>query len=1132
MSAPNKTHQKDAPWMDDKYLPPGREKTVSNDREHSDRYRRWSPDRRNSSSSRWRSDWKYDQNRDRYQNRQHWNYHSKPYKYGERRWSTYDGAYSSHAGPHPSERAPRERADSQQPDVQSSARSTRAPRERADSQQTDVQSSASSSLTNVANNTSGSKSSIVIKKVKKTSKNKQSPCGPPAREDFTMNKFITEHLTNTLFWMPPTNEPMMHTHNALINKIIADEAIRMLSSAASSNEPTSLNEPCDDTASATPLVTGSSNETTPTPVGTDTTKPIANATVTADSALLQKSAEQVTRKLINQLTTMSKYNLKQMIDNPAGKYETALNKHAQNKLRAEVRKQLKNFNLADAVRAKDSSFGSDVMAPDEAIDADKIPAELLEQIGQALDFDFYDLSGSEPRDSTEGNADCLIVDAPNDQPVGSDKPPTSATRNEGASVAQQVQRQIIENVNNSAENLVHNAYSPSELPTGSAGVEAGTQSLAAEPTPPAKIVSFLRVSTVDELNKRIETTNEDVIAICQLPQPPLTASEPQATSGIMVIPEISSTSTEPTVSVSSISGPPRREYCPSKATTKSTALPSAQSSPDVNPTLTKSLVAKGHTQQHKSLPTKRPDKGQQRYDPSKANCGSQENNSPAGKKKAKSSKKTPKKNPNQPATVEESTGQLAPVRMPFPPKGSASMLTWENSTWPNTKPRDSPETSARNDWGNLFNDDPANQPISEGTSTVPGWDRESVVPNAATAATNGECNLRTKSPEPVPISSRSPQSGNNPALQQNGSGKRVWRCYPPSSKINEQRTKAKDSGKNSTSWNSPKRRRYQQQVPPEVPTAGNVVEESSSKEANVHPQSEIEPDNASETRTSNEQEQVNGSDIRISNVRSLVDETPPTESKKPPMDDLSIPSMEHSTNSTSASTNDHAGEQVVLNEGNQLVPEHADRLAIDNVPVNQPHQGMPEMIVPDLMSPPRPPLVMLLDQMQSIDSQTMELFKRKMEIDANIMKLNGERMEIDQEIVKLQNARDAQMNSLRFALFLPFPADGVQNNCSPLSISLNPGDDRPQDAPTGGTDVGNQVEEKDVVSSTLGSDAQQNTQQQTGCNQERTIRRITKISGNSELMRIFQRRRLLSERSSDDNPTIEDGSTPNDQPRS
>uniref|UniRef100_A0A182JDA0 Uncharacterized protein n=1 Tax=Anopheles atroparvus TaxID=41427 RepID=A0A182JDA0_ANOAO len=419
---------------------------------------------------------------------------------------------------------------------------------------------------------------------------------------------------------------------------------------------------------------------------TDTTKPIANATVTADSALLQKSAEQVTRKLINQLTTMSKYNLKQMIDNPAGKYETALNKHAQNKLRAEVRKQLKNFNLADAVRAKDSSFGSDVMAPDEAIDADKIPAELLEQIGQALDFDFYDLSGSEPRDSTEGNADCLIVDSPNDQPVGSDKPPTGATRNEGASVAQQVQRQIIENVNNSAENLVHNAYSPSE--------------------------------------------------------------------------------------------------------------------------------------------------------------------------------------------------------------------------------------------------------------------------------------------------------------------------------------------------------------------------------------------------------------------------------------------------------------QVVLNEGNQLVPEHADRLAIDNVPVNQPHQGMPEMIVPDLMSPPRPPLVMLLDQMQSIDSQTMELFKRKMEIDANIMKLNGERMEIDQEIVKLQNARDEQMNSLRFALFLPFPADGVQNNCSPLSISLNPGDDRPQDAPTGGTDVGNQVEEKDVVSSTLGSDAQQNTQQQTGCNQERTIRRITKISGNSELMRIFQRRRLLSERSSDDNPTIEDGSTPNDQPRS
>uniref|UniRef100_A0A182PCN9 Uncharacterized protein n=1 Tax=Anopheles epiroticus TaxID=199890 RepID=A0A182PCN9_9DIPT len=112
------------------------------------------------------------------------------------------------------------------------------------------------------------------------------------------------------------------------------------------------------------------------------------------------SAEQVTKRLITRLTTMSKYDLKQMIDNPAGKYETALNRHAQNKLRAEVRKQLKSIGLNEL--GSSCVAGDGTVESDEAIDANKIPPSLLAQIGQALDLDFEDLTQTDTESIEQG----------------------------------------------------------------------------------------------------------------------------------------------------------------------------------------------------------------------------------------------------------------------------------------------------------------------------------------------------------------------------------------------------------------------------------------------------------------------------------------------------------------------------------------------------------------------------------------------------------------------------------------------------------------------------------------------------------------------------------------------------------
>ena len=58
-------------------------------------------------------------------------------------------------------------------------------------------------------------------------------------------------------------------------------------------------------------------------------------------AICNKSATEVTKKLFSQLRTMDKANIKDLINNPTIKYETALKTHARIKLRAQMHKQMK-----------------------------------------------------------------------------------------------------------------------------------------------------------------------------------------------------------------------------------------------------------------------------------------------------------------------------------------------------------------------------------------------------------------------------------------------------------------------------------------------------------------------------------------------------------------------------------------------------------------------------------------------------------------------------------------------------------------------------------------------------------------------------------------------------------------------
>lgn len=102
-----------------------------------------------------------------------------------------------------------------------------------------------------------------------------------------------------------------------------------------------------------------------------------------------RSAEEVTKKLMNQLTSMDKHNLKQIINNPNSKYDAALQSHAIKKNREEVRKQLRIMSMDQET----------IIEPDECIDSDKIPDAIFEEIERVLDVNLF--SNSDRRSSVK-----------------------------------------------------------------------------------------------------------------------------------------------------------------------------------------------------------------------------------------------------------------------------------------------------------------------------------------------------------------------------------------------------------------------------------------------------------------------------------------------------------------------------------------------------------------------------------------------------------------------------------------------------------------------------------------------------------------------------------------------------------
>lgn len=96
-------------------------------------------------------------------------------------------------------------------------------------------------------------------------------------------------------------------------------------------------------------------------------------------------AELFAKKLLNDIKNMDKDDLKRQIMNPHSKYESALKNHARQKLRTEMRKQLRNFNLPNS---SDNNPVQEFLEPDECIDSDKIPDALFVEMERVLNIKF------------------------------------------------------------------------------------------------------------------------------------------------------------------------------------------------------------------------------------------------------------------------------------------------------------------------------------------------------------------------------------------------------------------------------------------------------------------------------------------------------------------------------------------------------------------------------------------------------------------------------------------------------------------------------------------------------------------------------------------------------------------------
>lgn len=108
-------------------------------------------------------------------------------------------------------------------------------------------------------------------------------------------------------------------------------------------------------------------------------------------------AKNASTKLLNQIKTMNKGNVKELINNPKQPHRKAvLNIQAREKLREGMRKQLKTLGGAEVDQ---ESF----LEADESANFENIPQTLIAQIGQELGVDDMELCGGAGDDETPVN---------------------------------------------------------------------------------------------------------------------------------------------------------------------------------------------------------------------------------------------------------------------------------------------------------------------------------------------------------------------------------------------------------------------------------------------------------------------------------------------------------------------------------------------------------------------------------------------------------------------------------------------------------------------------------------------------------------------------------------------------------
>uniref|UniRef100_A0A182ICH6 Uncharacterized protein n=1 Tax=Anopheles arabiensis TaxID=7173 RepID=A0A182ICH6_ANOAR len=890
-----------------------------------------------------------------------------------------------------------------------------------------------------------------------------------------------------------SNQPQPERPMSFIDKLIADEAMRMLSKAASMQETTYLNVPFKQTeaaalasASADSAATESSKTESEKQADEETQASMRDAAVVnaADSALLQKSAEQVTKKLINQLTTMSKYDLKQIIDNPGGKYETALNRHAQNKLRAEVRKQLKTIGLNELGSASVDGDGS--VEPDEAIDANKIPPALLAQIGQALDLDLEDLThtDSEPFEQ--------VADAAKDsQPVegngmlgpifGTAVPWGTTNQEEMAESSNRTLTKV--RVAHKPSPTTPGRKNQKSVPNGNAIICIDDAESPVVTIPPAKAKTPNRMKSPK--GKGVNGKGG-----VQTVQTPTTANDDDSIQNQL------NNSDQAT------------DTAAAPATT-TTATPTGQ-----------------EQQQHSNIPI-----FQRLIERRKKRCKS------AIEKHLEDilSKKGDTRIISEDGEVIvdrlRNNDYLAMVcpslrkALPFakvqllPPKDVNRKR--KNATTPvDTMPAEGQwqiETAP-----NMTNECSTNPPIVPDThmGKVPKnklrWNRwmQANSPDMICSREAAEKNGEPHSGASERISSVSSLSGEDQILNEAydhytsktgedggggepGDGDDVITSEPVQASPNS-----------SAEVNRPCIRVRSASISQEFSTPDtSFVEGVLNEDPEERPLAEATNHQCSSEPPASQQSAATLDSVSISNL-------PATEPIVDSKEDIErIPSPEPPLDTSTAT------EEYILGGDSEqkCVPMEMERYGDRSASQEQVQEQAQEQEQPAThrrVATPQPtqqptrfqPLYEITERLQSIDAETMDLYNRKAQIDAMIMQLNSERMDINQQLVKLHHTRGEQMNDLRITL---------------LELGMS-------DSPPGGTEVTNQspttchasdvTRNADPVHHTVHQSAPPPAQPQ----QERTIRRITPIGGNSVLMKIFQRRRAPSERSTEDNPPPND----------